>query len=516
MKALKYRITALAPLIFSAKTGDPNIVSTLDYIPGSNIRGLFANEYIKKNAKNSDFIPEYDPKFERWFLSGDIKFLNAYISESFHGKTYNFLPIPLSIQYIKGEENKATDIFIDKKEKDEETKPILNRYGIINEKTVETKSVRKSINFHHQRDRIRGVSKEGLIFNYESIDPDQIFEGYIVGDEENLKEFRDIFSNGIYYIGRSKTSQYGKVMFEFLTDEPIDFNFNEENIDSEYVVLYLTSNTIIYNEYGFPTVSLEAFERCTGIKVENCIIRTFDEEGFVSVWRLKTPSSICFRAGSSFKIKATEENIKRVKELWNTGIGENTHMGFGRFEIYSLNESDYLLVEFSKESKENPPEKLSKTAEEIIKSIVMNELINYVESRAINNAETFKNLPSKSLLSKLEKALREGNLIDTLQSLRKIARESLERCRNEKETLFDHLTKQHISKDDAINNIRKLRKFIDECKLDTAEIDKDKILQKKYMMTLLSTLRVRAKEGARRWELDFLYLRERLNWFHQQ
>ncbi|MGC9046490.1 MAG: hypothetical protein ACP5JA_08755, partial [Thermodesulfovibrio sp.] len=48
MQAIRYSIKSLSPLLFASNTGDPNMVSTLDFIPGTHLRGMFANEYIKK------------------------------------------------------------------------------------------------------------------------------------------------------------------------------------------------------------------------------------------------------------------------------------------------------------------------------------------------------------------------------------------------------------------------------------------------------------------------------------
>lgn len=53
MKAITYRITTLSPIILTSRTGDPNMVSTLDYIPGTHIRGIFAHEYL--NLKQIKF-----------------------------------------------------------------------------------------------------------------------------------------------------------------------------------------------------------------------------------------------------------------------------------------------------------------------------------------------------------------------------------------------------------------------------------------------------------------------------
>ncbi|WP_353686016.1 hypothetical protein [Thermodesulfovibrio sp. 3462-1] len=66
MQAIKYCITTLSPLLLASNTGDPNMVSTLDYIPETCLRGMFANEYIKKRKLGEN--AHKDETFYRWFL----------------------------------------------------------------------------------------------------------------------------------------------------------------------------------------------------------------------------------------------------------------------------------------------------------------------------------------------------------------------------------------------------------------------------------------------------------------
>jgi CRISPR-associated protein Csx10 len=112
MRAVKFRITSLSPLLFASNTGDPNMVATLDYIPGTHIRGMFANEYIKR--KGLGVKAHEDSTFYNWFLKGDLKFTNAYIVQKKDDKTYGLFPIPLSIQMRKRRREKKRMTFFSK------------------------------------------------------------------------------------------------------------------------------------------------------------------------------------------------------------------------------------------------------------------------------------------------------------------------------------------------------------------------------------------------------------------
>jgi len=127
---------------------------------------------------------------------------------------------------------------------DEQTESI-NKFCVLEKDKLTTQEVETGLNFHHARDRKKGVSEEGKIFNYESVSPGQIFEGEITGDEKNLHNLITICENKwIAYLGRSKNAQYGQVEFEIIdekTEIETEIEWNNE------ISLTFLSDTIIYN-----------------------------------------------------------------------------------------------------------------------------------------------------------------------------------------------------------------------------------------------------------------------------
>ncbi|MDI6714680.1 MAG: hypothetical protein QMD43_06615 [Thermodesulfovibrio sp.] len=495
MQAIRYLITSLSPLLFSSNTGDPNMVSTLDYIPGTHLKGLFANEYIRRRGLGAE--AHKDETFYRWFLRGELKITNAYIVQKKYEKVYRLLPIPQSIQKEKGKNDTAYDLLLHGEEFDIQTTGIVG-YGRLSDKILHKKSVKKSLNFHHARDRKRGVSKEGQIFNYESIDEGQIFEGLIIGKSNDLKEFTLTIPNGIYYLGRSRNNQYGKIRFEIVSQESEDFTseINIEQKPEENVVLTLLSDTIIYNENGYSTTNIEDMEKELKCKIKRAFIKQTEQEGFISVWRLKTPSEVCFKAGSCFLLENTD--MEKLMELQKRGIGMKTHEGFGRFVIGWQNEEQLKVVEEKDEEKISKPEQpMSEKVNELIKTIIKEQIKNKIQTEAIKNAEEFKNIPSKSLLAKLESSVREGSFKNLIENLKNTARENLERCQNKETDLLDFLRNFSI-------NQKEMTKIIKEngmeklCKEISYESDNDedfrRELEKIYLMTFLSNMRKKAKQ----------------------
>lgn len=107
MHQMQYIIKTVSPIVLTSISGDANMVSTLDYIPGSVIRGIFAQKYIDKNECNSE--AHKDSNFYNIFLSSEVCFTNAYIAKC-NEKCTIYYPTPLSIQSAKTDENKIFDL----------------------------------------------------------------------------------------------------------------------------------------------------------------------------------------------------------------------------------------------------------------------------------------------------------------------------------------------------------------------------------------------------------------------
>jgi len=512
MRAVKFRITSLSPLLFASNTGDPNMVATLDYIPGTHLRGMFANEYIKR--KGLGVKAHEDSTFYNWFLKGDLKFTNAYIVQKNNNEIHGLFPIPLSIQREKGEEKKAYDLLLQDEESDKQTVPISG-YGRIDKSNSDKKEVlykkevKKSLNFHHARDREKGVSKEGYIFNYESIDENQTFEGYIIGNDEVLTQFIDFIkklNKDVFYLGRSKNNQYGKVKFEIISTQPEEF-LSEIKIEQGYldnVIITLLSDTIIYNENGYSTTNLIDLENelkkhlGQEVKIKKAFIRQTDQEGFVSVWKLKTPSEVCFKAGSCFLLENLEDaDIEKLKELQKTGIGMRTHEGFGRFVVGWQDEMEFDVVKVEDEIEITKPNQIPDKVKELIKNIIKEKLKSELQVKAIEEAGDFtkdlKGLPSKSLLARLEGAVREGNFKTLLDNLKKTAKDKLENCRNKNKSLYEFLRNFSLNLEDEMKNKLELKNLCDEIAYEPEEKFKEE-LEKIYLLTFLSTMRKKIKQ----------------------
>lgn len=510
MHRLRYSITSLSPLLFPINVGDTNMVATIDYIPGSAIMGFFAGRLIQKKPISSD--AHKDNSFRSWFLKGALRFTNAYIvAVDKDGNFHKNFPIPLSVQQEKDDESRIHDLLYADEDFENQTS-IIEGFGRIEAERLYKKTVKKSLNFHHQRDPNTGTSKKGIIFNYESIDADQIFEGNILGGKEDLKEFLNLFKGQqVAYLGRSKNAQYGKVSFKIISESPEEFVSEMDAVEtgSGKISLTLLSNTIIHNSNGFPTTDTKELERQLGdsIKIERSFIRTGDIESFVSVWRLKKPSEICFLAGSCFLVEIHENAKDRLLELQKNGIGERRGEGFGRI-VFGWQKEDELKKDEIKEKKpEKPTGDIPDKTKEIIQTIVKESIKGQIELNALQEVKWFireeqkdKGLPSKSLIGRLEamsQALSKDGFCSALNELRKPAKDKLEKCNNKRQTLFEFLKSKQFEAD--IEKIKKDLKVENLCKEAhfTPESDTGYIaeLYKAYLSTFFSSMRTILKKG---------------------
>ena len=517
MHRIRYRITTLSPVLFVMNVGDTNMVATRDYIPGSVVMGLFAGEFIRKNSLDSN--AHTNPTFYQWFLQGDVRFTNAYIlSQAEREQFQKYFPIPLSIQHEKNNENTFYDLLFPD---DTVEQPVYEGgFGRMEGKRLYWQPVNKSLNFHHQRDPEKGTVREGMIFNYESMDANQAFEGNILGGCEALKEVLAMFPNAqTAYIGRSRNAQYGKIRFEFISNEPEEFvseidgfTANKLEIENGEVTLTLLSNTIICNDNGLSTMEVTELENLLrnslgkSIVVKKAFIKADEVENFVSVWRLRRPSEVCFKAGSCFLLEGISPEYKeKLFGLQRNGIGERRGEGFGRIVFGWQNNPDtYTLGKIERKCIEWTKTVIPNKILEIVRTIVDDFIRKKVALEALREAKNFvhenQKETLKSLIGRLEamvKKLSKTEFRNALENdLRKTAKDNLENCRGTTMTLFEFLKTKDISSKDMLNQTTEVKKLCDEPGFEYKKDQGfDDELYRIYFQTFFSEMRRILRKG---------------------
>jgi len=498
MYKLRYRITTLSQVVISAKHGDMNMVGTEKYIPGTTVLGILAGKFLSekklgKAHENEDFF--------NWFLADSLRISPAFIYHIYKGNVERlFFPVPFSIQRKKDDKTIVDRLFME--EDFDEQMQAINTFCCLEGSNLYIKDVETTINFHHARDRIKGAPQKGIIFNYESIRSNQIFEGVIYGEEKELKNLiQTCGKNWTAHMGRSKNVQYGNVLFDIIDAKPQTVTGDGIVWEDEISLTFL-SETIIYNDHGFSTTSINDLEKqLCGAKVIGAFVRTGDVENFVGVWHLKKPSERCFLAGSAFLLDVSKADFQKLAKLEQIGIGERTNEGFGWLKFGWQTEKNLKEPPVQPLKAKKPETEQPKRTKEILKSIVRETIIKKIELNSLQAQERFKRLPSNSLISRLEAMVKNNrerkNFVAALGQLRKTAKDQLGRCNNGEKTLTEFLAETSPIVKDVLSQPRNisLKNLCEETGYDP-EKDSDLANQlfQRYYETFFSMMRKRSNK----------------------
>lgn len=500
MFKIKYLIETLSPIIISDDSADENLIPTKEYITGSALRGLFADIYLRNRSLQK---PAYiDEEFKRLFLDDGVVFTNAYLSVKIKNEILTSEVLPFFIQNIKNTD-RYVNIFY--QVLDEPTKLKKMFYIAKNNqfKIVETK---KRIFFHNAINYKTGTTREGFIFNYESIEPQQIFCGEIIGEEKDLNQLLNLINKKelTARIGKSKNTQYGNIKITLLSEKPEFFNPHIP-LEVDKLVLVCQSDLVLMNKYGYNFMNLNDLEQYLSditeikdLKIEKAIFRTLEIEGFISVWKARRQKYIAIEKGSSFLLSNIDrEKILKLKELCKSGIGLLKGEGYGR--ITFLNPEKTKIERFAKDSEHfvEKPKVITDKNREILMAIYIENQKRWLKTMAIEDATKFKLIPSPSLLSRIEVMINKSNSMESfikkVSTLRKKAKNDLEMCNNGNITLFGMINNE--IKISAIVRIKEeLQKFLDEINQKDFLRDDGFAFYKIYLITLLYSLRKLKKE----------------------
>ncbi len=474
MYSLKYRLTTRAPVIISVISGDRNMVRTEQYIPGTSVLGLLAERFIKTQSTGKEAHKNLD--FYNWFLAGGVKIGNAYILSQDEYGEYRNIPTPFSIETEKYGTAVYDCLFTDT----DDTK-YIGDFCYLEEGSIQVKTVETRIEFHHARNREKGIAEKGMIFNYESIAAEQVFEGEIFGEKYDLEKILACCGNKwTAFLGRSRNAQYGAIEFKFVNEGPLPF---EEQIklpeDSAeklktLISMMLLSDLVLYNEFGFPATDVEDLEKelqnmLSDVRVKKSFVKRGENENFVSIWRLKKPSESCIKAGSVFLLEIESEKANELAAVQQNGLGERTHEGFGRcvFGLQTGAQPDLIDVDTNQVTKPGQP--IPAMTGRIIKNIIRQIMQEGIKLYAVNKQAEFVRLPSNSLIAKLH-ALAEksdGNreaFAENINRLQKLAANRIRHCVSRDHNLLEYLLAFKLD-ENAIANIE--RKGFDRNKIES-------------------------------------------------
>lgn len=412
---IKVTIKTLSPVVMTAESQSTVMTGSRDNFTGSLLRGVMAAQYIQNRGLGKH--AEEDDQFRRLFF-GALRFVDAQpMTEG--GRA---IPVPLSVVKDKSG-NHVKDLLF---EKDQQKligyKPMKGLAYIREDGAVTEAEVQKNISLHMSRsaakERITGRSTEGGIYNYESIDPWQIFEGAIIGEKKDLelllKGLGDTNWKG--RIGRSRQTGYGACEITLSNPAPVA----PATVKGD--TLYLRLETPFIPERDGAVLDGKAIlqaligKKIKGSAVASIYAAPVEMDRFVGIWRMRAPRRIGLAAGSVFALKKdggwTKEDDSVLMDMIYGGLGEETVLGFGQMRLWKRIENAFLdkrpsSSRYAKE--ENKDFRLeTEEAKRLVRQILFKRVLEKTRLLAEKDAKEAKKLRGRThALSRLEQILGE-------------------------------------------------------------------------------------------------------------
>ena len=328
MKALVYQLQLQSPVLLSMPgAGEENSDRSYPFITGSAIRGALANRYVG----------EHDEKdFNKLFISGQVRFLNAY--PLYEDK--RTLPAPLSWHVAKDEKDlptaQAFDFVSDIPDKNilQNPKTLGNVFVAPLPGEVITIATPMQVTVHNVSYK-RGVKakNDSSLFQYEAIAPGYLFAGVILGKEDDLEMMQKLLTQKPQlWLGGSRNAGYGRttVLKTDIVDDWQEAYGLQYQPEDKLLTITLLSDTIVRDANGNYSVHPEDL---LGIPPKAVYMRARVVGGFNRTWGLPIVQALAFQAGSVFVYDANVVTQSKLDDLQENGLGERRAEGFGRIAI---------------------------------------------------------------------------------------------------------------------------------------------------------------------------------------
>lgn len=418
---LNIKITALTPLVLTKESSSALLTASEDYIAGSIVRGVLASRYIESRALGRE--AHLDAEFSRLF-AGELVFYPAYLTIG----AERSVPIPLSVQQNKLDKSALLDLTYRAGEigyKSMSGTAAIQADG--EDCTLERGSVKKKISLHisraSEKERLVGRSEDGGIFNYESVLPGATFVAEVRGSEAALQSLRTGLAGDefIAYVGRSRSTQYGRVRIELAPIEEGALTIPAGDtvwlrLESDLLSYDLASRAEQVLDELFIALAAELGSEAETLKDEfsigKIVAKSTRVDSMVGVWAMHRPTSYGLVAGSVFELKKssplTEAERVALARVITAGIGARTVEGYGQLRVWTPTELT-LGKRAKKQVAEVPAEPHAAT---LVRRILLRRVLSTVASRAYADARDNIHGP---LAGKTHTFVRLENMLTTLE-----------------------------------------------------------------------------------------------------
>ena len=383
MEQVKITITVKSPTLIASSSTAGVLTATRGAIDGRILRGVFASHFIKSHNLGKEAHKNHE--FMDLFYGG-LRFVSAY-KDTVKGTSF---PAPLSLQ--RNKHPKANDSVVD----------LFTREDLVGYKGVKgfivqdgnncslvpiETAIRLHMSRSSEKERIQGRSKDGNIFNYEFLEPNQVFVGTVIGPKTALEAFVRQFPKKLdCYIGRSRHTEYGHCEVEI--GEIILIPETESNEGPVYIRLHtplLLGNESIVNIIG------DAIQEIgSDISIDSVHASYQEEQNFNSIWGVRSSSEPAASAGSVIKlVKAsswTQDDLDKLQHILYNGIGSRVQEGYGQGRLWR---PDCFKMVKLEEPKMAEVTSLHQSTRDIARKILEKQVILNARLRAAKVVDTY-------------------------------------------------------------------------------------------------------------------------------
>lgn len=366
MKRLSISLTAKSPFSISASRYTGNIQKTLDFIPGTSLRGILAKLWLETIS--------LDNNFKEIFTSEEVSFSNLYIEASnpipmsafsckyysgFLGNEYGHgvVDILLSLSREKEKDEGIADKFQHCQFLEDRGKCLapmkkIKGYYVMNlsDNSLSRITVDRRLVYRTAISHVSETALENALYSLEVAEKGQTFKGEILFNEDRLFNTFTAFikKHKSLFIGSDKSSGLGR--FDILS-----INESEEAKEDKmrtrieefnrklgiknskiYFSITLQSDAIITDRYmryksfiDKEDLAIPEAEFVLGIKETRIV------QGWNALTKLPREDTLAIEKGSVFvfKVGDIERAMDSLLKLDISGIGRRRGEGFGRVTV---------------------------------------------------------------------------------------------------------------------------------------------------------------------------------------
>ncbi len=441
MKVIHYNIHLLEPTLVTSLQGDPNSGVAFDYLPGSVLRGVLINKYLR--SKSADTSAE---TLGRLFLDGTTRYLNGYPLDAYERPG---LPVPASWQHVKREEDTIFDFALyglapdDERQWQSVSAPFYTQSG----NSVRLIRPARNIAVHTQRTArfgrampelvpandaqpggkpVKLLEKDdipGDVYRYDALAAGQTFQAAIICDNDADEPTLRPLIDGQVTLGGSRSGGYGRAKLSYLSSggERRSSTEDEEEPPEDKLIVTLHSDVLLRDERGQFAVDPELLRRVlkkhlqVDLILEDAFLKTGVIGGFNRTWGLPLPQALAVRLGSVLVFKTPDDcDPTLLEKLEVRGIGERRAEGFGRIAFNQQRVKELTvnstpkspgLAEFTLSEKDERGQEVRTLAKLMVDRMLRQRLDEALLTRA--NELKIAHPPSNAQISRLRSVLLE-------------------------------------------------------------------------------------------------------------